>query len=304
MKTRIFLVAMFLAFGVEVVGAQPALEASGRAELQVERVRPSQADPDVKDFDDPDLVVSPRPVEGQPPLAVFLPGTGGRPENVQALLRVMAAQGYRVIGLQYDDEPSVVQVCPRQLDPDCSERFRKERVFGGDEADPPVKNPAAETIVRRLVMLLRYLDRQHPSDHWAGYLDGDEPVWSKIVISGLSQGAGMAAYIAKQRAVERVVLFSSPWDFYGANRTLAPWLAKPSATPPARWFAEFHRRENTAPLIARAYRMLEIPAEHILVFDLDLPGRGAGSNPFHGSTVRLVEYTAQWRVLFGEPARN
>ena len=29
----------------------------------------------------------------------------------------------------------------------------------------------------------------------------------------------MAAYIARQHEVKRVVLFSSPWDFTGADRT-------------------------------------------------------------------------------------
>jgi hypothetical protein len=38
-----------------------------------------------------------------------------------------------------------------------------------------------------------------------------------------------------------------------------------------RRFAEYHRRENTASLIAQAYAALQIPADHIRMFDLDLP---------------------------------
>ena len=284
-----------------LAAAQAAPEASAAHDLQVRRIKPSEADPGVKDFDDANLIVVDRKSAANPPLAVFLPGTGGRPSNVQGLLEVVAGQGYRAIGLQYDDEPAVVQVCPRRPDPDCSERFRRERVFGGEAAEAPVHNPPAETIVRRLVMLLRALDRQDPSGRWADYLAGEEPDWSRIVISGLSQGAGMAAYIAKQRPVARVVLFSSPWDFVGAERVLAPWLGQPSRTPPERWFAEFHRRENTAASIAQAYRLLQIPPDHVRVFDLDLPGRGNGPNPYHGSTVRLAGYAEQWRWLYGVP---
>ncbi len=269
--------------------------------VEVIRVRPSEADPNVKNFDDVNLIVVDRSTAlAHAPLVVFLPGTGGRPENAQGLLGIVARQGYRVIGLQYNDEPPVVQVCPRMPDPNCSERFRRERVFGGDDPDPPVRNSESETIVRRLVMLLRYLDRRQPSDHWREYLAADEPDWSRIVVSGLSQGAGMAAYIAKKRPVARVVLFSSPWDFYGPDRRLAPWLVQPSRTPPERWFAELHRRENTAPLIARAYDALAIPPDHVFVFDLDLPGTRSGPNPFHGSTVRLPGYADQWRSMFGE----
>ncbi len=88
----------------------------------------------------------------------------------------------------------------------------------------------------RLVKLLQYLDVQHPDEHWGDYLIGGEPNWSRIVISGHSQGAGMAAYIAKRKAVARVVLFSSPWDYVKSSRQPAPWLSETSATPPERWF--------------------------------------------------------------------
>src|SRR6266566_5654714 len=39
------------------------------------------------------------------------------------------------------------------------------------------------------------------------------PKWGRIVLAGQSQGAGMAAFIAKRQAAARVILFSSPWDF-------------------------------------------------------------------------------------------
>lgn len=46
------------------------------------------------------------------PLVVFFPGTGGKPEGTRRLFNVVAQQGYRVIGLEYNDVPSVQQVCP------------------------------------------------------------------------------------------------------------------------------------------------------------------------------------------------
>ena len=295
MRAAMLFLAASACHAAAAAGSDPSAD-----DLQIVRVRPSEADPAVKDFDHVNVIVTGRNAAAQAPLAIFLPGTGGRPENVEGLLGVVAHQGYRVIGLQYDDEPSVVQICPRQPDPDCSERFRRERAFGGDVPDAPVRNADSEAVVHRLVMLLRYLDAREPSRHWRDYLAGDEPDWSRIVLSGLSQGAGMAAYIAKQRPVRRVVLFSSPWDFYGSDRTLAPWLGQASRTPPERWFAEVHRRENTAPLIAKAYRKLDIPPDHVLVFDLDVPSGGRGQNPFHGSTVRLAGYAEQWRWLYGD----
>ena len=109
--------------------------------------------------------------------------------------------------------------------------------------------------------------------------------------------------------VARVILFSSPWDFYGRERQLAPWvLTGPGATPAGLWFAAYHKKERTAALIASAYKGLRIPAANIRVFTLE-PGRFAGDNPYHvsvvgnGTTPRsssgLPSYADDWRFLLG-----
>lgn len=265
-------------------------------------VKPSAIDPRVQRFDEANVIISPKGASPETPLVIFLPGTYGRPLNVVDLLRVVAQQGYRVIGLEYDDEPAVMQVCPRVPDPECAAKFRQMRLDGSGPGAPGVSNPPAESISARLTVLLRALDKANPGQGWGGYLDGEAPRWERIVVSGLSQGAGMAAYIAKLHRVHRVVLFSSPWDFTLPGRKLAPWLARDAATPPPRWYAEFHKREAAADLLVKSYEMLRIPPDHILVFNRDLPGRAAagGDNPFHGSTVRDVGYAAQWRTLYGK----
>ena len=111
----------------------------------------------------------------------------------------------------------------------------------------------------------------------------------------------MAAFIAKEKSVARVVLFSSPWDYTSRMRSLAPWIAMPSVTPPDRWYAEYHAKEKTAGMIAAAYKVLRIPTEHVQIFTLGLPpGMGHSSeNPFHGSTIRVAGYETQWRELYG-----
>jgi hypothetical protein len=277
--------------------------AARAAPAMIERmVKPSALDPAVTHFDEAHVIVRPKDAAPDAPLALFMPGTSGRPQNVVTLLRVAAAQGYPTIGLEYDDEPAVVQVCPRQRDADCSAQFRRMRVEGTGPGVPGVQNSAAESISGRLSALLKALDKVAPTEGWGRYLDGDRPRWDRIVVSGLSQGAGMAAYIGKTRLVRRVVLFSSPWDFTLPGRKLAPWIAGASATPPSRWYAEYHRREATADLLAKSYDTLGIPAGHVLVFDRSLPGTPSPSNPnpFHGSTVRDVGYAPQWRTLYGK----
>ena len=257
---------------------QPPLASSRTASLR------HRLDPAVHRFDEPHYVVFDSAVGPNAPLLVFLPGTGGRPQNTSDFENAAARQGYRVIGLEYVDEPAVAQVCPRVPDPDCSEKVRRKRIYG-ENVTSLVDDRAEESIVARLTKVLAALDHDHPTDGWSRYLKDGQPVWSNIAVSGLSQGAGMAAYIAQRTAVARVILFSSPWDNYGPRRTLAPWVTRGTgATPADRWYAAYHRNENTADIIARAYSALRIPPAHIHVFTLE-PARAVSANPYHPSVV-------------------
>jgi predicted esterase len=270
----------------------------------VECIKPSETDPRIKRFDAAHYVVFNRETGPGANLLVFLPGTGGEPPGPVPFLKMAADAGYRVISLAYNDVPAVAVYCPRKPDPACSEKFRGMRIYGdGMSLDPAIDNTRAESIVNRLVKLLQYLDRREPGRGWAGYLANGAPNWGRIVLAGQSQGAGMAAFIAKQHAVARVILFSSPWDFVvsrGNERRLASWVAWPAMTPPERWFGGYHERENMATLIAQAYADLRIPPDHIRVFRLDLPPARRGTtsaNPYHGEGIGNPDY-AQQRAFF------
>jgi predicted esterase len=235
-------------------------------------------------------------------LFVFLTGTGGRPPGPTPFLHVAADAGYRVISLDYNDEPAIAVFCPPKPQA-CSGNFRRMRIYGdGISVDPSFDNTSAESIVNRLVKLLAYLDRQDPQQGWGGYLDNGAPNWERIALAGQSQGAGMAAYIAKQHVVGRVILFSSPWDFVRSNgnvRTLAPWIATPSKTPPDRWFGGYHARENEAELLAKSYAALRIPPDNIRIFkgDLSASQTQVQDNPFHGEGLSNPVYE-QERAFF------
>jgi len=276
----------------------PAAAAASGAQIPVERIRASTADPRVRDYDYDDVVLNGGPETRGAPLVVFMPGTGGGENGGPRLLEETVAHlGNRVIFLPYDTLPPGNQLCPRRP-PQCYWYFRASRTFGGDGA--PVATPPAEAIVTRLASLLRYLDHEHPEAGWRDYIAPDgSPAWPNIVVSGLSQGAGMAAFLAKRFPVRRVVLFSSPWDAVGPEQIPAPWLYRSSATPPDRWWAERHARENTTRLLANAYGALGIPPEHLFVFDGGLPPDASGPNPYHGSTVTQAGYVRQWRTMFG-----
>jgi pimeloyl-ACP methyl ester carboxylesterase len=274
------------------------------------RVTPRETDPAISRFNEPHYIVFDSARAKSADLLVFMTGTGGNPGNVSDFLLIGAAQGYRVIALAYNDVPAVVALCPQEQDPGCSAKVREKRIFGSD-VTRLIDDTPAESIVNRLVKLLARLDHDHPLEAWGQYLDGDAPRWDRIAVAGHSQGAGMAAYIAQRKRVARVLLFSSPWDYFGRVRQLAPWVeAGPGATPSERWFAAYHEKENTADLIARAYNALRIPQSHVRVFTLE-PARSGGPNPYHvsmvanGATPRDAHggpaYGDEWRFLLGTP---
>jgi predicted esterase len=272
------------------------------------RVTPRETDPAISRFNAPHSVVFDRTGAPTADLLLFMSGTGGAPASTSDFLTIAAEQGYRTVSLAYNDVPAIVGVCPRDPDPACSAKVRQKRIFG-DDVTRRIDDSPAESIVNRLTKLLITLDRDHPSDGWGQYLEHGAPNWERIAVAGHSQGAGMAAYIAQKKLVARVIVFSSPWDFYGRDLQLAPWvLAGPGATPVDRWFGAYHQKENTATLIARAYQALHIPAAHIRVFTLE-PGRVLGDNPYHlsvvgnGTTPRERDgspsYANDWRFLLG-----
>jgi hypothetical protein len=274
-------------------------------------IDPVTTDSSIRRFNFPQFVVFERHVKSSAPLLVFLPGTDGRPANTTEFAIVAARQGYRAIGLSYNDVPAVAQLCPRDPDPRCSEKVRQKRIYGDDDTRL-IDDRKEESIVNRLAKLIEKLQHEHPDDGWSNYLENGKPKWSRIAVSGLSQGAGMAAFIAQKNEVARVILFSSPWDNYGRDRTLAPWVRSGSgATPSDRWFASYHQSEPMAPVVARAYASLKIPSDHIRVFTLE-PARAnaKGEIPYHPSGVAnaptprrpngVPAYLDDWKFLLGD----
>ena len=249
----------------------------------------SAIDSNVHDFTSPNLVLPNTTVHGAP-LVVFLTGAGVKPTSAHDFLKFVAGQGYPVIALEYDNEPTVAQTCPQNPDPDCAEALRRSRV-GGIADGPgasPIATPPLETVTARLIILLRFLTQDKPGEGWDYYLDGDNVRWDRVAIAGVDEGAGMAAYIAKHHKVARVVLLSSPRDI-GPDRQAAPWLALPPATPADRWFGEYQAQNASQNL----YTTLNIPADHIR-----MSADARDTNP--ASLIRDRRYALDWAALFGK----
>ncbi|WP_457446438.1 BPSS1187 family protein [Roseateles sp. P5_E4] len=276
-----------------LLGAALLLALSAQAEERSLRVAPQAADARLKADESPHWVVyDPAVTE---PLLVWLPGTNGHPASgPKGLFQAVRSAGFRLVGLSYLDDVAVSQVCkgPRlQAHPTCAAAFRQQRVWG-DATAAPIDDRPEDAIVPRLTRLLRHLAEQDPAGQWVGYLDGDEPRWSRIVLAGQSQGGGMAAFIAKTRSVAGVLDFSGGWD-REASGDLARWYRRASVTPPERWHATYHVQETAADLLAQSYRLLGIPPAQ--VHALDLPLRPGGQP--HGEGIANAAYAPLWQQM-------
>jgi acetyl esterase/lipase len=307
-------VAFVAALTSNVAGAQGDGPLQPDSDRVVYAIAPHDTDAAIDRFNDDNLVIYRRSTAANAPLLVFMPGTGGTPASARLFMDLASKLGYRVIGLMYDDTPAVNVVCPTVPDPKCTESFRQKRIYG-DNVTNIIDDTPAESIVARLTKLLAYLGAHYPNDGWGGYLADGKPNWARIAVSGHSQGAGMAAFIAKDNDVYRVVLFSSPWDSYNQGRQLASWLLKPPATPLDRWFAVYHAREPAAKLMSRTYPALSIPASQRQVLDLEprptAADAAAGAMAYHWSVIGdgstpldangIPAYLPVWKFLLGNP---
>jgi hypothetical protein len=267
-------------------------------------VLPTTADPTLKtDANAPNLILVPSG-ELRRELVVFLPGTHGKPHDFMTLQKSIATGGYRVVSLMYNDDSLERGVCGAQNDPRCSGAFRRERIFG-NVPDAPVQNTKEESIVSRLVNLLKYEAQANPKEGWEAYLSGDQPNWPMIVIAGHSQGAGHAAYIAKYEPVARAVLFSGGPDAVGLQSgapKLASWVVESgSKTPPDRWWAEYHPKEPSGALLPAGYDALHIPKDHVFELTLEPPStvKAPGKVAYHMTVVVDPRYLEQWQKMFG-----
>jgi hypothetical protein len=273
------------------------VDGSRQPDRVVHIVLPQQADSSVQHFLGRNVALfDPSATRGT--LLVYLPGTGGEALESGLFLSAAAEAGYHVIGLQYNTTPPGTAFCETDPDPNCFAHFREKRSWG-DDASPQIGDLPQEAIATRLTRLLQTLVKDYPTEGWEQYLTNGTPNWPRIALTGQSQGAGMAAFIAKRVPLARVILSSSPWDHASPSGRLAPWLSEPSATPPDRWFGVYHAKERMAATLARAYAALGLPEAHIRVVDI-VPNPPPPPHPeldrYHGSEWgATVPVDAAWR---------
>jgi hypothetical protein len=215
--------------------------AENNGALVLWQIKPSAASNCIDTSDEPHQVYLDTSKAKKGLLAIFLPGTGGVPSQFPAFLQRGASRGYHMIGLNYINPKSISDICDEgNGDALCTGSARQE-VFTGEDASPLIAVTRENSIEARLVALLKYLVVHRPADDWGQYLDANGAVmWSKVSVSGNSQGAGHAGYIGKVRQTFRVGMYAGPSDWVKKTNQPPAWFSQMSATSSAAYYGYIH----------------------------------------------------------------
>ena len=209
--------------------------ASLSAQVRILRVAPPATDPAIETVHGPNIALYDPSVPSRHLLYLFITGTGGSATGSQRMDSIFATWGYHAISIDYEDNVIAV-ACAHSLDSTSFGRYR-DAIVTGAPVSKKIKVNKANSILNRFQKLLVYLVKHDPNGDWGQFVKDGQPVWSKVIVAGHSQGAGHAPYIAKLFKVNRVLIFSGPQDYMDNLHRPAPWQAMKSATPPSRYFA-------------------------------------------------------------------
>lgn len=208
-------------------------------------------------------------------LLLFMGGTGSEPDDYNFVCEHAASIGLDVISLSYSNG---VPAAPlgSSSDPLIFDNYRDEICFGNPGSDVVDVNEF-NSINSRTLHLLNYLDAEYPDQNWGQYITAfDTPRWDKIIVSGHSQGAGHAGYLAKENEVNRVVMFSGPNDYSTFFDAPANWLVQAGQTPVSKQYSLLHERDNVVDFAyqvanIKALELLSATEVPVLVDDLSAP---------------------------------
>lgn len=218
------------------------------AQRQSSLVSPQATDPEISTNLNNHYVSINRSVTPKNLLFVFLPGTGGVAALQLEVNNTAADLGFHAINLTYPNDEPVNSLCGGlSSNLDCYGNVRLE-IKDGTDRTTLVNVNRANSIENRLIKLLQFLQNRSPEDDWAQFLVGGNSLnWTKIVISGHSQGGGHAGIIGRYHPVARVVMFAA-MDFNGLANAPANWIAQPqttpNVTPPERFWGFSHTRDD------------------------------------------------------------
>jgi len=187
-------------------------------------------------------------------LMLFIGGTFSKPSDYKFFSLYAAELGFHSIGVAYPNNV-LTTLLASSSDSLSFDKFREEICFG-TQVSSNVNVDSFNSIYTRTLNLLSFLNQTYPADGWDEFLLSPQQIdWSKITVCGHSQGAGHAAYFAKQFSTQRVLMFAGPNDYSTHFGKAAPWLRKQGVTPVSNHFAFLHLMDELVPF-SRQYENL------------------------------------------------
>jgi hypothetical protein len=179
-------------------------------------------------------------------LLLFIGGSYSNPADYYLVSDHAATLGLDVINLSYLNDIAAAPL-GSSADRLIFDNYREELCFGTAVSNV-VSIDALNCIATRAINLVIYLNQTYPDQNWGQYLTSANTLqWSKIILTGHSQGAGHACYLAKQNLVDRVVMFSGPNDYHGYFSAAANWLSQPGKTPVSKQYVLLHTQDEIVP---------------------------------------------------------
>ncbi|MGH9598286.1 MAG: BPSS1187 family protein [Terracidiphilus sp.] len=297
--SRFHLAVTFLAALILTLG-----NANLHAQVKVLRVDPPLTDPAIAMVHSPDIALYDPQVPSVHRLFLFLVGTRGKATGSLTIDSAFAKWGYHAIGLDYEDNVITV-ICAHSLDRACFDDYREAIVTGAPVSSKITVDPT-NSILNRFQKLLLYLVKNDPGGGWGEFVADGEPVWSRVVVAGHSQGSGHAAFIGKLFRVDRVLMFSGPQDYLDDLNAPAPWQARTSATPPSRFFAFLNLQDpfNVHHQIANDMMLMDLSEPQTTMVEPGQPIEGDShilinnivTKQHHGSTL-FPQFKNVWKYM-------
>jgi hypothetical protein len=205
---------------------------------------PSATDPAISQFNNTHYAVVDPAISTRGRLVLFLPGTAAAPALYRDFPQNAAGLGFHALGLMYPNGDAINVLCYSNapLDPDAAGNARLEVVDGTDRVSF-VSVDRTNCIENRLIKALQYLQANYPARGWGQFYNSNGVLWTNLIVCGHSQGAGMAAVLAKSRRVDRCVMFTD-MDWWVAGNRPYNWMSTIPQTSVERWFLLAHERDQ------------------------------------------------------------
>ncbi len=280
------------------------------AQVKVLLVNPGKTDPAIETVHGPNIALYDPSVPSRHRLYFFITGTGGSAVGSERMDSIFATWGYHAISIDYEDNVIAV-ACAHSLDSTSFGRYRDAIVTGAPVSNK-IKVDTANSILNRFQKLLVYLVKNDPDGGWGQFVKNGQPVWSRIIVAGHSQGTGHAAYIGKMFRVDRVFMFSGPQDYMDNLHRPAPWQGDKSATPPSRFFAFLAMKDpfNVHHQIANCMMLMDLSKPDTLIVkpgetihgDYQILINNIPTKWPHASTL-FPEFENVWKYMLTAPVK-